>query len=529
MSYASLIQIPEGLRSSTSVAALASLGIHGLLWAVLPILPLDSTLDTQLRTVGLVELTPQEQSRLPQASSGVVPPPTLPPFATQQSALPPIPPAPPSFPVGALPPMPPNGAIAALPPPGIQSLPNNFRTSLPQTQTFRIAPPAQNPNSTITISPSTSAIAPYEDTPVINPAPNTTALVPYTTPRLNTLPPPPPTTNILPPPPPTTTLPSLPTVKPPVSVIPPQNRQAYNSSERLPSPPVWRQPKVSGLPANRLQPAAPFSPQDLPPPPPIPAAQTPQQLALSPQPQPASALPQPRLPERGKQELLVRQQQIRRARNYVVPTTQPPSRRQKVLARQQSPALSKPTVATGRSQLPERGKQELLALQQKYRTRAANPVTTPTAPSREIVAALRQQTSTRRQPTTANTTTEKIAQLQAWSARQNKVQRSHANVVTKAPIYKTFKSCDRTMQGVAVVGVVVNPEGKIVSGPDFLSKQGAAKVEQAAQAYVRQYRFLKGRNPINQQFNLQYKYDTANCAQPTQTPADPRGQESQTS
>ncbi len=94
MSYASPIKsLPETFRSSTSLAILASLGVHGLLWVVLPVIPFSSKLvePDSRRTVGLVELTPDEQSRLPQVSTS---PPSLPPFGMEPSGLPTLPPAP---------------------------------------------------------------------------------------------------------------------------------------------------------------------------------------------------------------------------------------------------------------------------------------------------------------------------------------------------------------------------------------------------------------------------------------------------
>lgn len=94
MSYASN-NLPETLRSSTGLAALASVGFHLLLLAVLPVLPLDSkALESQeQRTVGLIELTPDDLSRVPQVSTSPV---TLPPpIATPSSILPPLPLPPP--------------------------------------------------------------------------------------------------------------------------------------------------------------------------------------------------------------------------------------------------------------------------------------------------------------------------------------------------------------------------------------------------------------------------------------------------
>jgi len=94
MSYAFPTKsLPEGLRSSTNLALLASLGIHGLLWVVLPNIPFHSKpVEADLQqSIGVVQLTPEELSRLPQTAT---PPVELPAFATQPSALPPLPPPP---------------------------------------------------------------------------------------------------------------------------------------------------------------------------------------------------------------------------------------------------------------------------------------------------------------------------------------------------------------------------------------------------------------------------------------------------
>jgi len=75
-------------------------------------------------------------------------------------------------------------------------------------------------------------------------------------------------------------------------------------------------------------------------------------------------------------------------------------------------------------------------------------------------------------------------------------------VETKPPLYTTLKRCQRQLDGgVAVVGVVVNPEGKIVSELDFLDKQGAAGIEQAAKDYVKDYQFPRTDNTTNQYFH----------------------------
>ena len=92
MSYVSILKsLPE--TRSASLAILASLGIHGLLWVVIPFIPFSSQSigPASQRTIGLVQLTPAELSRLPRAAT---PPIQLPAFATQPSTLPPLPPPP---------------------------------------------------------------------------------------------------------------------------------------------------------------------------------------------------------------------------------------------------------------------------------------------------------------------------------------------------------------------------------------------------------------------------------------------------
>lgn len=68
----------EALTQPAGIATFASVGIHGLLWVLLPILPLSSkTAGPEVKQpVQLVELTPQELSRLPE-------------FSTPQLSLPP--------------------------------------------------------------------------------------------------------------------------------------------------------------------------------------------------------------------------------------------------------------------------------------------------------------------------------------------------------------------------------------------------------------------------------------------------------
>jgi hypothetical protein len=139
MSYVSLLKnIPEFLSQPTGIAALASLGIHGVIAFVMPLMPVESSSKqstSKPKTVGLVELNQAEMNRLPQTGTPQI---ALP---TQAAILPQVPPPnllPQSTP--ALPPLPPLSGTTSnstLPP-----LPNSTNVSipaLPKSQSFKIA------------------------------------------------------------------------------------------------------------------------------------------------------------------------------------------------------------------------------------------------------------------------------------------------------------------------------------------------------------------------------------------------------
>ncbi|MBI4780203.1 MAG: hypothetical protein HY785_02650 [Oscillatoriophycideae cyanobacterium NC_groundwater_1537_Pr4_S-0.65um_50_18] len=70
-------------QNSSAIAAMASLGVHALMFALLPLLP-SAVLDTGepeiKQSVEVVELTPTEESRLPEISNSLI---ELPPIAQQ--------------------------------------------------------------------------------------------------------------------------------------------------------------------------------------------------------------------------------------------------------------------------------------------------------------------------------------------------------------------------------------------------------------------------------------------------------------
>lgn len=119
MSYVSLLKnLPEILSQPTGIAAIASLGIHGAIALIVPLMPVNSNKSSETDTakaVGLMELSPADQNRLPQTpgtSEVALQPPQLPlqqqlppaSFDPQSITLPPLQPDLTSQPV--LPPIP---------------------------------------------------------------------------------------------------------------------------------------------------------------------------------------------------------------------------------------------------------------------------------------------------------------------------------------------------------------------------------------------------------------------------------------
>lgn len=193
MSYRSLIKsLPPTLRTllrqPTYAAGLASVGIHGLLWFVLPLLPLNSSTPTEpeiQRTVSLVELSPAEQSRLPDFSTPQVTLPTIPDPSPDLYSLSPLPnsfspiptqPSTPSYPTfpsipSFLPPPPP----FTFPP--SYSLPRSPQTSIPprspQSPNTTTTSPSPSPSSTPTQTPESQGGATSSLPPNPTPSPST--------------------------------------------------------------------------------------------------------------------------------------------------------------------------------------------------------------------------------------------------------------------------------------------------------------------------------------------------------------------
>ncbi|MEC4817534.1 MAG: hypothetical protein SAK29_30325 [Scytonema sp. PMC 1069.18] len=186
MSYVSLLKnVPEFLSQPTGIAIIASLGIHGAIAFLMPLMPIDSKTKKEdaasKKTVGVVELNQAEQSRLPQSGTSqlaLAPQttsilPQVPPanFANQPSSLPPLPPAPPA-----------GAAELSLPP-----LPKSTNVSiaaLPKSQSLRLIS-SRNLPSEPSLNANVKPFTPYvEKVRLGQPKPLETAAMPYRVPPI---------------------------------------------------------------------------------------------------------------------------------------------------------------------------------------------------------------------------------------------------------------------------------------------------------------------------------------------------------
>jgi hypothetical protein len=91
MSYVSLLKnIPEILGQPTGIAAIASLGIHGAIALIVPLMPVNSSQPKESaspKSVGILELSQADQNRLPQ-TPGTAPQVALQPQLPLQAQLP---------------------------------------------------------------------------------------------------------------------------------------------------------------------------------------------------------------------------------------------------------------------------------------------------------------------------------------------------------------------------------------------------------------------------------------------------------
>ncbi|MEH2208858.1 MAG: hypothetical protein V7K53_33110 [Nostoc sp.] len=135
MSYVSLLKnIPEILSQPIGIAAIASLGIHGAIAMIVPLMPMESNKPKETassKTVGLLELSQADQNRLPQTTPqiGLQQLPPVAPLAASNFSLQP----------GLTPLAPSPSSQLVLPP--LPASSNNYRvSSLPTRQSLRMIP-----------------------------------------------------------------------------------------------------------------------------------------------------------------------------------------------------------------------------------------------------------------------------------------------------------------------------------------------------------------------------------------------------
>lgn len=128
---------------------------------------------------------------------------------------------------------------------------------------------------------------------------------------------------------------------------------------------------------------------------------------------------------------------------------------------------------------------------------------------------LRSQPQSNPASSESKTTAQAIRQLDEYQAQRQKVQQAHPKAETKRPVRQRITTCDRALDGsVAYVNAVVNPQGKLVSGPTLYTKSGTIDT-QSAIARVRSYPFRANGDTTTYDFAVQFKYDTGTCSEPT--------------
>ncbi|MCC5639069.1 hypothetical protein LC593_25205 [Nostoc sp. CHAB 5844] len=146
MSYVSLLKnIPEILSQPTGIAAIASIGIHGAIALIVPLMPVDPNKPKETasaKSVGILELSQADQNRLPQTpgTPQFAGQPQLPRFPQQQQLAlqPQVPPANLGGQTTVLPPLPPSSYTQPVLP-YLPKTPNNYRvSSLPTRQSLQI-------------------------------------------------------------------------------------------------------------------------------------------------------------------------------------------------------------------------------------------------------------------------------------------------------------------------------------------------------------------------------------------------------
>ena len=453
MSTSSLVQaLPEAWRSTNGLAIVSSIGIHTLLLVVLPFVSLDPQEVELQSSIGVVELSPEEQSRIPQVAAD---PSVIPPVNTAQQQAPV---AAQGFQSEILPPLPAPSPFLP-PPPGttpMYQMPSS--DSLPPPALVPLPPPPQNPSLLLQ--------NPFGQSPA--PQPDRNIQMRQISPPANAVPP-------LPGLPPTQDLqPSPPLAQPP------KNLPDRAQQERM----ARQNALAQRLAANRNK--ADTSP----------TSDRERLLDAAAQQQVQRAKEREERASRLAATLQQRQQPQSQPTPTNPVTPNPNSDRTSRLAailqqRQQqsqpnNPPANPPAATNPNSERASR----LAALQQRLaRPIGAQPDSKPQSES-----------------------TQTIAQIEALQQQYQKVQQAYPQFVTAAPIRKRVPVCNKKLNGgEAIIAALTDPTGKIAIGPDVISKDSPSIVQQAAIRYVKRYSFTKSATPVNHTFRLEFSHNPNIC------------------
>ncbi|MGL4618969.1 hypothetical protein [Chroococcidiopsis sp.] len=453
MSTSSLVQaLPEAWRSTNGLAILGSLGIHTLLLVVLPFVSLDPQEVNLQSSIGVVELSPEERSRVPQVAAD---PSVIPPVNTAQQQAP-------------------------APAQGFQS---------------EILPPLPAPS------------------PFLPPPPGTTPM--YQMPSSDSLPPPAP---IPLPPPPQNLLSQNPFGQPPA---PQPNQANQNLQMRQIAPPANALPPIPDLPRTQdLQPSPPLTQPPKNSPDRAQLERMARQNALA-QRLAANRSKADTSPTSDRERLLdaAAQQQVQRAKEREERASRLAASLQQRQQRQSNPTQTTPPATNPNSDRASR----LAAILQQRQQRQSNPTqttppaTNPNSDRASRLAALQQRLArpigARPDFKAESGSTQTIAQIEALQQQYLKVQQAYPQFVTAAPIRKRVPVCNKKLNGgEAIIAALTDPTGKIVIGPDVISKDSPSAVQQAAIRYVKRYPFTKSAAPVNQTFRLEFSHNPRLCS-----------------
>lgn len=476
MTYVSSLfqNLPEKLSEPNSIAILTSIGLHaaiGIGLVTMPSFSDDSTSDT--RTVSLMELSPAEQSRLPDLSTPSF---TLPPLPDSSSSLETLP-SPSKLPsLPALPSLPSvepqlpkpstsrnnssafNVPLAQLPPPPSQvNLPPlRSQPSLPPPSP-RFEPPALEQPSRIITIPETLPFASTPPRELRTPQER----LPSPKPEFSPLP-----TRIRPlpsPPPSVAQSPNLPPLPSPVENQPPTEQTPKNSP---PSPNVTSERETVAIVPQR-------------------SAETPQRAVPEESPSPRVSDVSPIEPTENPFEYSLRSQPTTNPSPTLTPSK--PAATPESVAIRRAPASPSPSPQSSTEVEPPR--QAVLSEGRQ-----------------EIVAEIRQRREQLARNTTNTTNEEAKKNYVNWLAAVEDVKPTPVQIAGTYP----EDACFQKLEGTTVYGVLVDGSGT-VTDLELIKSSGYPIFNDQARQQVNRHNFSASGEQTPYQVNVEFKYNAEIC------------------